>query len=77
MSDYRSNAPFHLPTQQRPCPCGKATAVWRRVGTLPESAPEETVCFLTDADFADDYCDACFAALVPERERRVWQRLVD
>lgn len=64
------------PPRLRHCPCGRAKAVWRRVGALPERAPEESVCFLTDADFSDDYCDTCFAAQVPEAERRVWKRSV-
>ena len=56
------------------CSCGRE-AVWYRVGTAPEEAPEHAVCFLTDDDFADDLCDACFARTVPEAERDRWKRL--
>ena len=59
-----------------PCPCGQH-AVWYRVATTPEKAPEHAVCFLTDEDFADNYCDDCFAQVVPEAERKRWKRLGD
>jgi hypothetical protein len=42
---------------------------------MPEQAPESAVCFLGDADFADNYCDDCFPQAVPEAERRAWRRL--
>ncbi len=56
------------------CPCG-ANAVWRYARLAPENAPEHVVCFLTDADFADDYCASCFALAVPAAERPAWTRL--
>lgn len=59
-----------------PCPCG-ADALWYKVATRPEEAPEHAVCLLTDDDFADNYCDACFARAVPEAERARWRRLDD
>jgi hypothetical protein len=63
----------------RPCPCGQQ-AVWHRDAPDPEQASEHAVCFLTDADFADDYCEACFTrfcqaeAMTPS-ERAAWQRV--
>lgn len=57
-----------------PCPCGE-DAVWHRARMMPEMAPEHAVCFLTDADFADNYCDKCFVLAVPRAERAGWERL--
>ncbi len=57
-----------------PCPCGE-DAVWYRKTMAPEKAPEHAACFLTDADFADNYCDDCFPQAVPEAERADWNRL--
>lgn len=63
----------------RPCPCG-GKAVWFREPPDPERASEHAVCFLTEADFADDYCDACFDRFCAEEammlpERAAWKRI--
>src|SRR5688572_23714554 len=57
-----------------PCPCGEE-AVWYKVATHPEKAPEHAVCFLMDEVFADNYCDECFVQAVPRAEWRDWERL--
>lgn len=57
-----------------PCPCGE-DARWYRARPTPENAPENAVCFLSDADFADNYCDACFVLAVPAADRPDWMRL--
>lgn len=59
-----------------PCPCG-ADAVWYRAQTSPERVPEEAVCFLTDADFTDNYCEDCFPQAVPPSNRPQWKRIDD
>jgi hypothetical protein len=56
------------------CSCG-ARAVWRHARPTPENAPEHVACFLTDADFADDYCASCFARAVSAAEQPAWTRL--
>ena len=62
------------PVQLVPCPCGE-DAVWYQARSTPETAPEHTSCFLTDADFADNYCDACFVQAVPNAQWPRWERL--
>jgi len=57
-----------------PCPCGEE-AVWYKARATPEKAPEHAVCFLTDGDFADNYCEACFALAAPATERAGWEQL--
>lgn len=54
-----------------PCPCGE-DALWYRARPTPENAPENAVCFLMDADFADNYCEACFVLAVPAADRPNW-----
>ncbi len=57
-----------------PCPCGE-DALWYQARPTPENAPDHAVCFLTDADFADNYCASCFALAVPPADRPNWTRL--
>lgn len=57
-----------------PCPCGE-DAVWYKIATAPEDAPESAVCLLMDDDFADNYCEDCFPLAVPEAERKGWRRI--
>ena len=61
-------------TKLAPCPCG-AAATWQKAAMEPEKAPEHAVCLLTDEDFRDNYCDACFGQAVPPNERAGWKRL--
>lgn len=68
--------PVAKPVRLVPCPCGE-DAVWYRAAARPEDAPEGAVCFLTDADFADNYCDECFPLAVPTGERRFWTRITE
>ena len=58
------------------CPCG-ADAVWYKPRPRPEDAPEHAVCLLTDDEFADNYCEACFPQAVPPAERGAWKRIED
>ncbi len=57
-----------------PCACGE-DAVWYRARPTPENAPDHAVCFLMDADFSDNYCEACFVQTVPAADRLNWTRL--
>lgn len=58
------------------CACGRP-AIWEREPPRPEDAPEHAVCLLSDAEFADPYCDACFPKNVPPHERFLWRRILD